>query len=239
MNKLVSTVLGLVLSGAALTAGAVDIAGNVTLASDYRFRGISQLEGGLSPAIQGGFDFNHESGFYLGTWSSNINFFGGSIETDLYGGFRGQITEDVAFDVGALYYAYPHATFGPGEDNIQIDYYEGYGSVSFAGFKVGLNYSPDYFAESGDFFYPYVDYSLTLAEQFTVSAHFGYNSFDDEVFLGDDDNYSDWKLAIATTALGVTWSLAYVDTDLDSDDDCFGNEDLCEATAVFSISKSL
>jgi uncharacterized protein (TIGR02001 family) len=239
MNTLIKTTLGLALAASAATVSAADIAGNVTLATDYRFRGISQIEGGVSPAIQGGFDYNHESGFYLGTWASNINFFGGSIETDIYGGFRGEFTEDVGYDVGVLYYGYPHATFGPGEENIQVDYYEVYGSVSFSGVKLGVNYSPDYFAESGDFFYPYADYSYTFGEAVTLAAHLGYNSFDEEIFLGNDDNYLDWKLALSTTQLGVTWTLAYVDTDLDDDEDCFGDEDLCAATAVFSISKSL
>lgn len=242
MNALIRTALGLALATGAAAAGATDIAGNVTLATDYRFRGISQLEGGISPAIQGGFDFNHESGFYLGTWASNVNFAGvenAEIEVDVYGGFRGQFSEEVAYDVGVLYYGYPHATTGPGGDNLQFDYYEAYGSVSFSGFKVGVNYSPDYFAESGDFLYPYVDYSYTFGEAVTLSAHFAYNSFDEETFLVTDDNYMDWKLALATTQLGVTWTVAYVDTDLDDDEDCFGDEDLCAATAVFSISKSL
>jgi uncharacterized protein (TIGR02001 family) len=240
MNTLTKATLGIALAASAATAGATDIAGNVTLATDYRFRGISQIEGGFSPAIQGGFDFNHDSGFYLGTWASNVNFLGGSIETDVYGGFRGQFTEDVGYDVGVLYYGYPHATFGPGENNnIQVDYYEVYGSVSFSGVKLGVNYSPDYFAESGDFFYPYADYSYAFSDALSLSAHLGYNSFDEDTFLGNDDNYLDWKIALSTTQLGVTWTLAYVDTDLDDDEDCFGDEDLCAATAVFSISKSL
>ncbi len=44
---------------------------------------------------------------------------------------------------------------------------------------------------------------------------------------------------MSTKQLGVNWGLAYVDTDLDDDEDCYGNKDLCAATAVFSISKSL
>ena len=38
---------------------------NVGLVSDYRYRGISQSR--LRPALQGGVDFSHKSGFYLGT----------------------------------------------------------------------------------------------------------------------------------------------------------------------------
>src|SRR4051812_25230360 len=43
--------------------------GNVAVATDYRFRGISQTF--KQPAIQGGFDYSHSSGFYVGNWNSN------------------------------------------------------------------------------------------------------------------------------------------------------------------------
>jgi len=45
--------------------------GNVGLYSQYVFRGISQTN--EKPALQGGFDLGHKSGFYVGTWASNIS----------------------------------------------------------------------------------------------------------------------------------------------------------------------
>ena len=45
--------------------------GNVGLFSQYVFRGISQTN--EKPAVQGGFDVAHKSGFYAGTWASNIS----------------------------------------------------------------------------------------------------------------------------------------------------------------------
>lgn len=47
--------------------------GNVGFVSQYIFRGLSQTNGG--PAIQGGLDYSHASGFYAGTWLSNISWF--------------------------------------------------------------------------------------------------------------------------------------------------------------------
>ena len=44
---------------------------NVTLASEYIYRGIGQTN--RKPAIQGGFDYAHSSGVYLGTWASNVS----------------------------------------------------------------------------------------------------------------------------------------------------------------------
>jgi uncharacterized protein (TIGR02001 family) len=88
------------------------VAGNLTIASDYRFRGISQTY--LGPAIQGGVDYSHSSGFYIGNWNSNVSnivFTGGSaIEMDFYGGWKTTFG-DFGLDVGLLYYYYPNAEF--------------------------------------------------------------------------------------------------------------------------------
>jgi hypothetical protein len=39
------------------------VTANVSVVSDYRYRGISQSN--LRPAVQGGFDYAHESGFLM------------------------------------------------------------------------------------------------------------------------------------------------------------------------------
>ena len=120
------------LSGGATTAAfAADapapevspITANVTVVNDYRYRGMTQSN--FKPAIQGGFDYAHESGFYIGNWNSSISWisdtyqkgFGtpamasGSsapLEMDLYAGFKKEfIGEGFASDVGLLQYYYP------------------------------------------------------------------------------------------------------------------------------------
>ena len=83
------------------------VTGNLSLASDYRFRGISQTN--KQPAISGGFDVAHSSGFYIGNWNSNIDsdfFQGANIEMDFYGGYKGTLA-DFGYDLGAIYYYYP------------------------------------------------------------------------------------------------------------------------------------
>jgi uncharacterized protein (TIGR02001 family) len=84
------------------------VTGNMTLVSEYRFRGIDQTFG--KPAIQGGFDYSHASGVYLGNWNSNVNqgagYPGGNIEMDFYGGYK-RAFGDFGLDVGAIYYYYP------------------------------------------------------------------------------------------------------------------------------------
>ncbi|NJS36102.1 MAG: hypothetical protein HC765_06135 [Brachymonas sp.] len=90
---------------------------NVGATTDYRFRGLSQSR--LKPAVFGGMDFAHKSGFYLGAWGSTIKWIkddglkaavnsgSSNVEIDLYGGYKGSINKDVGFDVGLLQYIYP------------------------------------------------------------------------------------------------------------------------------------
>ena len=98
------------------------ITANVTVASNYIYRGLTQTNN--KPAIQGGFDYAHESGFYVGNWNSNISWisdgYGGvgsaghsvsaPIEMDFYGGFKKElIGEGFASDLGVLQYYYSTA----------------------------------------------------------------------------------------------------------------------------------
>ncbi len=84
--------------------------GNVGFVSEYRYRGISQTDG--KPALQGGFDYAHTSGVYLGTWASNVSWLSdtglakSSLEWDFYGGFKGA-AGDFGYDFGVLQYYYP------------------------------------------------------------------------------------------------------------------------------------
>ena len=99
------------------------ITANVTIVNDYRYRGISQSN--FKPAIQGGFDYAHESGFYIGNWNSSISWIsdyygnggGGGltgrnvsapVEMDFYAGFKKElIAPGFATDIGVLQYYYP------------------------------------------------------------------------------------------------------------------------------------
>ena len=90
---------------------------NVTLASEYIYRGIGQTN--RKPAIQGGFDYAHSSGLYVGTWASNVSWLSdqaagtisSSLEWDFYGGYKTAI-DDFGIDVGVLQYYYPGTGYG-------------------------------------------------------------------------------------------------------------------------------
>ena len=95
------------------------VAYNIGLYSQYIFRGLTQTDRG--PAVQGGVDLTHSSGFYLGAWASNISWLrdkntnlgdgspyssGGRLEIDVYGGYRYTFANGVGIDLGALQYIY-------------------------------------------------------------------------------------------------------------------------------------
>jgi uncharacterized protein (TIGR02001 family) len=226
-------VMAVVLLLATGYATAAEVSGNVTLASDYRFRGISQLKGNVSPAIQGGFDVGFDNGVYLGTWASNVNFTGGALELDGYGGWKTTLADDIELDLGFLYYGYPR------DADLDADYYEFYGKLTWVGITFGVAYSPDYFAKTGKFGYFSGDYSWGFHPDYSLDLHVGYNVFDKEEFLSNgQDSYIDFSVGVSTSHWDLDWSAAVVGTDLDKDD-YFDEEDLIEPMLVLSVSKSL
>ncbi|MDD5384012.1 MAG: TorF family putative porin [Gallionella sp.] len=81
---------------------------NVGLTSDYVFNGISQNF--RTPALQGGFDYAHSSGLYLGTWASSISgnqYTNASMEWDVYGGYNGKVNDDLGYNIGLMEVVYP------------------------------------------------------------------------------------------------------------------------------------
>ena len=224
----------LLLAGAGAAQGA-EISGNVTLASDYSFRGVSQTS--RDPAIQGGFDVTWASGFYIGTWSSNVSFGNTSQELDLYLGYGGAINENLSWDVNYVRFEYPSA----GSD---LDYNELDASLSFASFTVGLGYSNKYFAlDDVSWFYPYFGYSQSLPSDASLDFQIGVslvddNSADDFTASFGDDRVIDWSVTYTVPFRGVDIGLGVVGTDVD-DDDCFGGSKDCSTRAVLSLSKSL
>src|SRR4051812_8391124 len=134
---------------AAPAPAASPLTGNIGVFSQYIFRGLTQTD--RNPALQGGFDYAHPSGFYAGTWASNISWLrdsgayrsGGSLEWDFYGGYKIPVG-DFGFDIGTLYYWYPgdealHAAGTP--SNPKADTWEVYGAASWKWLSAKFSYS--------------------------------------------------------------------------------------------------
>jgi len=228
------------LAGATVAQAEMEISGNVALTSDYKFRGISQSNEDI--AVQGGFDLGWDNGIYIGTWASSVDFdvssadggLNGSLELDYYVGWASDIGDSgFGIDVGYLYYDYP------GDDGVEGDYQELYGSLSWNDLAVGVAYSDDYYAETDTFWYYYADYSLGINDTFTIDFHVGYNDVEKNggFLSSDEDSFIDYSVGVTASWLAVDWTLAYVGTDLD-EEDVFDTE-WGDDSVIFTISKSM
>jgi len=190
--------------------------GNMTIASEYIYRGIGQTN--RKPALQGGFDYAHSSGAYVGLWGSNISWLsdlGGvssSLEIDVYGGYRGSFAEDFSYDVGVLTYNYP-GTYPAGFTD--PDTTEVYGSIGWKWISAKYSYSTTNLfgvADSKGSDYLEVNAAFDLGNGFGVSGHVGHQ----KIKNSNDFSYTDWKIG-GTYDIGYgVVGLAYVDTNAES-----------------------
>lgn len=209
-------------------SGPFTTSGDVTMTTDYFYRGVTQSDG---PALQGTLSISHESGMYFTLWGSSINF-ANNLELDPSIGFSGT-SGDIGYDVGVLYYGYPNSTAPDG--GTKADFVEFYGSVSYAGASLGLAYAPDFTYESGKNYYVNASYGTEIAG-IGLSAAVGYNFGDGtETLFGD--KYMDYKVAVSKSFLDVTAELAVIGNDLE--ESVVGPITAQSSAVVFSLSKSL
>ncbi|GAB3255407.1 TorF family putative porin [Chitinimonas naiadis] len=196
--------------------------GNVAVTSDYLFRGITQTNN--KAAIQGGFDFAHKSGFYAGAWGSSISWLSdqgsGSYPTelDVYTGYKGNIVDDLGYDIGVLTYYYP-GTRNPGVTSPNTT--ELYGAISYqwATFKYSRSTGNlfGWTSKTGDNTHGSSYYDLTLApslgDGWTVSGHIGRQT----VAHRSSASYNDWRLGVSKDVGFGTLSLNYTDTNAEGD----------------------
>lgn len=103
------------------------LTGNIGVASNYIWRGATQTDD--ASAVSGGIDYAHDSGFYVGTWVSNVTWTAqDGYEQDLYVGYGGE-AGPISYDVSYIAYTYP---VGNGEDDFsEVILNVGYGPVTF------------------------------------------------------------------------------------------------------------
>jgi uncharacterized protein (TIGR02001 family) len=202
--------------------------------SQYRFRGITQSDENL--AVQGSFDWAHDSGLYAGAWASNVDFNDSdeaSIETDLYAGYKFNLS-NFTFDVGLIAYLYPGA-----DNSLDYDYYEGklvagY-DFGFAAVSAGINYSPENFGDSGDATYISGGITAPIANTgLTASATIGHQWIEDNAAFAGIPDYMDWSVGLGYKLAGFDLAVRYVDTDLKKAECADG----CEAAGVISVSRT-
>ncbi len=251
-GKLLNTLMlaALTLPGVAMAEEASPFSANVSLVTDYLYRGISQT--GAKPAIQGGFDYAHASGFYAGVWGSNISWISdagvatnASVELDTYLGFGGSFAEDFTYDVGFLRYNYP-GTYAAGATRADTD--EIYGAIGYKWVSAKYSYSlgktfgvPD--AQGSNYFEINADFPL--AEGFSLGAHAGKQTYKGSSAAyvaagGPTATYTDYKLGVTKELGSFELGLAYSKTNAQSGGfyTNLQGKDLGKGTVVLSLSSS-
>ncbi len=211
---LVATAFGPTIASAADSPHS--LTGNVGVYSQYIFRGLTQTN--KDPALQGGFDYSHKSGFYAGTWMSNISWLtdspgvtgykSSSLEMDFYGGYKGTITGDLGFDVGVLQYYYPgtHDGVVTAAGSVKADTLEVYGALSWKWLSAKYSHSTGNktFGVNNSRGTYYVDLSANypVTDKVSLTAHYGIQKFDGSnagVSNDSQASYKDWKLGASYT----------------------------------------
>ena len=207
---------------------------NIALSSDYMWRGYSQTDD--KPAISGGFDYNHSSGLYLGTWGSNVDFDDdASMELDIYAGFTNEFGDSgIGYDIGVLRYIYPGENYG---------WNELYGALSYSFFTLGIAYSNNVYDSSETGIYYSLGFDYELPAEFSLSAGIGYYDYDDDVYTDEitgqslGDSATDYRIGITKEIAGLGLDLSYINSNSKAAD-LYGN-DATDGRLVFSISKSM
>ncbi len=158
---------------------------NVGLYSQYVFRGLTQTN--EKPALQGGADYTHVSGFYAGTWLSNVSWFSdtnagnnASIEWDLYTGFKKSWPNGLTADVGYLRYQYPGSYPALPLGTVKPNTNEAYAAIGWKWATLKYSYAfSDLFGVEDSEGSDYLDLTITvpLGERLSIAAHAGHQGY--------------------------------------------------------------
>jgi uncharacterized protein (TIGR02001 family) len=239
-KTLLSVLLATSFSGAssfAQTAPAAEAAApvstmayNLGVVSDYRYRGISQS--GNKPALQFGADYTDKSGMYVGTWNSSITWIRdtpdhtlttvtakGPLETDIYGGYRGSITSDLTFDVGALQYLYLNNNLASVPNYANPNTTEIYGQLLYGAAYAKLSDSTsNLFGTPNTKGSTYVDlgYTFDFGDGLTSGLHFGNQTIKSNSLSSQVTAYNDYSVALNKDFDGLVVSGTVLGTDYSS-----------------------
>jgi uncharacterized protein (TIGR02001 family) len=184
--------------------------GKVAVYSEYEYRGIAQSS--QKPALQGTLDYAHSSGFYVGTFVTNIEWLkdaasvGGfdtnaRIEWDIYGGFKYEIAKDWVLDVGYLRYEYPSSgAFSP-KPNTD----EAYVGLSYGPMTVKYSYSfNDTFGVPNSEGSSYIELAanVPVVDKLTFNGIVGYQKY-----KGTNNGFDNNDLSYAVYKVGVTYDI--------------------------------
>ena len=246
----------------AQAAPATTLTYNAGVVTDYRYRGITQSRN--EAAVQGGVDYAHKSGFYVGAWASTIKWIAdysysggtktgtdisGNLELDIYGGSKFDLAKDVTMDVGYLRYQYLGNNLEATRTNANAGQYnnantnEVYTAITMGPITAKYSYSlGDLFGYIDSKGSGYLDLSANfeVIPSWTVTPHFGRQTVNYTV-QGVNASYNDMSLTVTKDfGKGLTTSLTYHGTNAEPGiyASSFDNKYLGERGAVLGVKYS-
>lgn len=212
---------------------------NVGAQSDYVFRGISQTD--ERPSGFAGVDVGYGSQWYLGAWTSNVDFSPSgdtrtSQEIDLYGGWRPTVA-GITLDLGYIYYGYRHQPRGLRESYAET-YLRASRSLGALTLGIAAYHSPNFpgIARRATYVEATVSYAIDAA--WSVSAAWGRQSIRHATVQSDGTAsrfaYNTWNLGLAWAINDRTsLDLRYWDTTAHDSGDIYGSRVVAGLKATF------
>jgi uncharacterized protein (TIGR02001 family) len=180
---------------------------NIGVTSNYVWRGVTQSDD--QAAVSGGLDYEADSGLYIGTWVSNVNFPAGGVddrgyELDFYGGFASELSNGLGYDVGVISYQYP-------SHNPNAHFEEVYAKGSYGPVEAGLAYTfnAKNNASEGDIYY-HLGASTELSNGVSLGGTVGRYDFD----AGSSGDYTHYQLSASKS----DFTFAIDDTNISGSD---------------------
>ena len=233
---------------------------NAGVVTDYRYRGITQSRN--EAAVQGGVDYAHKSGFYVGAWASTIKWIAdnsyvantrgsrtgtditGNVELDVYGGYKFDLAKDVTMDVGYLRYQYLGNNLEATRTNVNAGQYnnantnEVYTAITMGPITAKYSYSlGDLFGYIDSKGSGYFDLSANfeVIPSWTVTPHFGRQTVTAAIY---NASYNDMSLTVTKDlGKGLSASLGYYGTNAETStySSSFDGKFLGERGAVLGV----
>lgn len=213
------------------------VGASVKLATDYVFRGESEVNDGQIPAVQGSLTWSHPTGFYAGFFGSTNKFVTApeiSAVAGPYVGKSGTIgSTGISYNVMVFDYEYPGAN--------KYNYTELYMYLSkqFGEVNLKLEVTPtlnDWFGWDGHRGVNYAIHpSVNLPAGFKFDGSYGYQKLTGTGAEG----WRHWNVGVSKPYLGLVFDLRYHGTDLDSSHQVYGNHtNLFKDRVVLAVSKT-
>ena len=202
---------------------------NLALATDYIFRGVSQIASSNAAALSGGTDISHSSGFSFGLWAANQNYNSDddndTLEIDTYASFTTKVA-GLDAKVGVIAYNYPGAYK---YNTLELN-------AGLSAFGASLTYShslTDYFGLENSDGTGYLDlsYSREILKDLTLALHAGWTAGE-----GDQKYADDYRVALSYPVASYTATLAYSDASYEGA--VYNGKALDVGTLVLSFSKT-